>query len=193
MGMIKELTILEIGEIYEKYMTKDFPKNELKPLVSIERMYHLGCYKGFVLEEEQEIRAYWLLLRDVENKAYLLDYLAVISGNRGLGYGSKVLKIIQDLLESEEVIVIEAENPQKACNIEEKQLQERRLDFYRRNGVIFTNLASVVYEAPYVIMLLSKEKKDFDVEEVTRIYMDFYEKWILGKEKCKKHLIMEKY
>lgn len=193
MGMIRELTILEIGEIYEKYMTKDFPKNELKPLASIERMYHLGFYKGFVLEEEQEIRAYWLLLRDVENKAYLLDYLAVISGNRGLGYGSKVLKSIQDSLESEEVIVIEAENPQKACNIEEKQLQERRLDFYRRNGVIFTNLASVVYEAPYVIMLLSKEKKDFDVEEVTRIYMDFYEKWILGKEKCKKHLIMEKY
>ncbi len=189
----KELTMIEIGEIYEQYMTKDFPKNELKPLSSIERMYQLNRYKGFVMLEDGEIKAYWMLLQDMENRAYLLDYLAVIEGKRGQGYGSMALKGILDSVKSDEIIVIEAENPKKAESSKERKIQERRLDFYRRNGVTFTNLASVVYEAPYVIMLLSKGEREASKEEAKRIYLEFYEKWILGKEKCEKHLIMEEY
>lgn len=189
----RELTFLEIENIYQQYMTHDFPENELKPLSSIERMYQQGRYKGFVMEENGEVKAYWMLLQDSENNAYLLDYFAVLEEFRGQGYGSRALVNILDSVEVDELVVIEAENPKKAASQNENEIQERRLDFYRRNGVIFTELASVVYEAAYVIMYLSKGGKELPEEEVYRIYVDFYEKWILGKEKCEKHLIMEKY
>lgn len=189
----RELTFGEMEKIYQQYMTQDFPENELKPLSSIERMYQQGRYKGFVMEEEGDVKAYWMLLQDLENHSFLLDYFAVIEGLRGQGYGSKALAGILDSVGENEVVVIEAENPKKAGSQSEKEIQERRLDFYRRNGVIFTELASVVYEAAYVIMYLSKGRQGLSKEEVYRIYVDFYEKWILGKEKCEKHFIMENY
>lgn len=184
----RELSLLQMKEIYEKYLVKDFPKNEQKPFSSIERMYKEGKYQGFVLEEDGELRVYWLLLRKPEKKASLLDYLAVVGDKRGKGYGTKALQCILQSVPPEEVIVIEAENPEKAVNGQERQMQEKRLDFYRKNGVAFTGVTSRVFGADYVIMLLSRQKLLWTREEVRRLYLDFYENDILTKEKCEKHV-----
>lgn len=187
----REVAFEEIEKIYHRYMVYDFPENERKPLASMERMYQQGEYKGFVMEEEDAIIAYWMLLQDSENQSFLLDYFAVMKELRGQGYGSRALTSILDSVGEKDIVIIEAENPKKALNRQERELQEKRLEFYRKNGVRFTGLASVVYDASYVIMYLSGGGQELPEEEVYRMYVDFYEKWILGKEKCKKHFIME--
>ncbi len=190
---MKELTYEEITKVYENYMVYDFPKNELKPLSSIERMYQQGRYQGVILEKEDEVIAYGMLLQDSENKAYLLDYFAVLEEFRGEGYGSKALRCLLDFVEKDDLIVMEAENPKKAENSRAREIQEKRLEFYRKNGVRFTGLTSVVFDAAYVIMYLSGNDRVLAEEEIRKIYVDFYEKWILGREKCEKHFIMEQH
>lgn len=184
----RELTLPQMREIYENAMIQDFPENELKPFSSIERMYQEDRYRGYVLEENGRIQAYWMLLQDREKKTYLLDYLAVLEGKRGNGYGSKALSCILQNIGEDEIVVIEAENPQKAENQQQRELQERRLEFYRKNGVVFTGVTSVVFQAPYVIMLLSRKQTELGQDEVKQCYLDFYEKFILDKEKTQKNV-----
>lgn len=79
-----------------------------------------------------------------------LEYLAVDSGHRNRGIGSRFLGHITSRLRSAEPltpgVVFEVQTPEKAAG-DDRLLRRRRIEFYTRNGAILVDCARD-YEAP---------------------------------------------
>jgi GNAT superfamily N-acetyltransferase len=79
-----------------------------------------------------------------------LEYLAVDSGHRSRGIGSRFLRHITDRLRSAEQrtpgVVFEVETPEHAAS-DDRLLRQRRIEFYTRNGAVLVDCARA-YEAP---------------------------------------------
>ncbi len=54
----------EVVQVYENYMRRDFPKNELKPLSAIQRMLDRGMYDCLGLYEDNRLMAYGFFVTD---------------------------------------------------------------------------------------------------------------------------------
>lgn len=177
--LIRKLSITEMKKIYEMQMKQDFPENELKPFSSIQRMWEKGVYQGYGLQEEGEWKAYWFLLHMGEERLYLLDYLAVIRGNRGKSYGSKVLEAMRETIcQDGNIIFIEVEDPDRVEKPEQIAIRNRRLSFYQRNHCRLTAIRTEVYQAPYLLLLLGETagERRTDVwirKQYERFYMDY--------------------
>lgn len=176
MEQFTELTREQIIEVYETLMPHDFPDNEIKPLNLILNCYDKGYYCAFGILEKGRIQAYALLCRAAEQNALLLDYLAVHSTVRGLGYGSRMIQKLQqhyaDSIYPE--LIIEVESLETAQNEEERFIRERRIHFYEKNGLIVTNVRSVVAEAAFTLLILPLQNS-FTEEELTSRYSGIYE------------------
>lgn len=171
---VTEISLKQMREIYHSELVSDFPANEVKPFSSIEKLWEKGMYRGYILQQNGEMRAYWFLLYYEKYNVYLLDYLAVVKGNRGKGSGSFVLNYLSSHCE-QGMLFIEAENPKMAENSEQKEVRERRLDFYRRNGARLTGVCTQVYDAPYVVFLVGETEKEIhDDAWVMEVYENMY-------------------
>ncbi|MCH5268577.1 MAG: GNAT family N-acetyltransferase [Lachnospiraceae bacterium] len=178
---VKEISLEQMREIYHSELVTDFPENEVKPFSSMEKLWRKGMYRGYALWQDEKLRAYWFLLYYEKYNVYLLDYLAVVKGNRGKGYGSHALNFLATHC-GQSILLIEAENPQKAANKEERDMRERRLDFYRKNGARLTGVCTQVYDAPYVIFLAGEsESGKCDDEWVMKVYENLYLETILSE------------
>jgi GNAT superfamily N-acetyltransferase len=86
-----------------------------------------------------------------------LKFIAVREDIRGKGYGPILLQDAIEQLRADGVratgwpylgLVLEVERPETAENVQDRQLRERRIQFYRRNGAIM--IEGVDYIAPPV-------------------------------------------
>lgn len=95
------------------------PLNLIAALDSEKRFIGLACYQ-------------W----QPEMNWFLLWYLAVMSKQRGLGWGSEILQEIERHARSKNCdgILFEVEIPESVTSPEMKILAERRIQFYKRNG-----------------------------------------------------------
>lgn len=181
---MKEMVVTEISpeqmrEIYYSELNSDFPANEVKPFSSIEKLWKKGMYRGYTLWQDGKLRAYWFLLYYEKYNVYLLDYLAVVKGNRGKGYGSHALNYLASHC-GQGILLIEAENPQVTESKEERDMRERRLDFYRKNGARLTGVCTQVYDAPYVIFLVGESENNMhDDAWLMEVYENLYLETIL--------------
>ena len=154
---LKELSDrAEIGRIYRRYMKKDFPANELKPLAMIYRALEQGAYACFALYSGEALLGYafFYLLRRGAGALYLFDYFAVVPGRRDEGLGSSFLRLLSDALRGADCVVGEVEDPETAADAESRLTRERRLRFYLRNGVLDTGVRSRVYGVDYRVLEL---------------------------------------
>ena len=169
---IKELTLQEIRNIYHGRMINDFPRNELKPLIAIERAIKKGIYRCFGLEDADELLAYAFFVYLPENgmEYYLLDYYAVDRGRRGTGIGSRFLKMLcENQLKDADCVILEVDDP--ACAAEDREIRERRLRFYLQNGMTDTGERANVFGADFMILRMPVGKSDVDFCE---IYQNIY-------------------
>ena len=169
---IKELTVQEVRDIYRLRMADDFPENELKSLSVIERLIRRGMYRCFGLEDADELLAYAFFVYLPENgeEYYLLDYYAVGREHRGTGIGSRFLRMLcGNQLKNADCVVLEVDDP--ACGGEDREIRERRLRFYLRNGMTDTGEKANVFGADFLILRMPVGKTDADFRE---IYQDFY-------------------
>ena len=158
---LRELNFEELKKLYAGRMQNDFPFSEIKPLELLEKQYKKGQCKAYELILGGEPKAYAVFQIPDEGDAWLLDYLAVFSSERGKGYGSKMLSAIKTDLPAG-AVMLEIERTDLAANEEELKTRTRRKAFYLKNGVTETGVTTVADGGiGYEILCIEKgEKKD---------------------------------
>ena len=152
---IKILTGEEILDIYTTHSIRHFPEDERKPVSSIQRMTAEGIYTGYGLYSRMESGsllgyAFFTVLPD--QGGCLLDYFAVMEDHRSHGIGSLFLQYIKSSFRDIPGFLIESEDPDYAENPSEYSVRCKRLDFYERNGAVFTGIRASVFGVPYRLL-----------------------------------------
>lgn len=156
---IKKLTIIQVKQIYKQYLINDFPLNERRPLKKIIELCHDHLYETYGLFDNNKLIAYAFFLGHKED--IICDYFAVIDQYRQLGYGSYFLQQCLSMYKHA-YLYFEVEKP----NQNNDSIQEKRIRFYIKNGLIQNDIQLILYHVHYLI--LSNHKVD-----ITRL-KDFY-------------------
>lgn len=159
---LNQLNYEEIEQIYIKHMKIDFPPEELKPLNIIQKLIKKKNYVCYGLYENEELLAYAFI---VTYKSYLLfDYYAVCKECRNRGIGSEFFSRLQERFKDYDGIIVEVEKVEDASNEVERIVRQRRIDFYKRNGMELTNISISLFNVNYHAMCFCNvELNDFDI------------------------------
>ena len=105
--MIQKLSKEQMKFIFDNHMINDFPKSELKPWKKIEAGLENDTYFAYGMYENNELLAYAFFIKSSKYNTYLLDYLAVLSGKRQSGIGSKFLQELKNMIQKHLPLSIE--------------------------------------------------------------------------------------
>ncbi|MBR3032250.1 MAG: GNAT family N-acetyltransferase [Clostridiales bacterium] len=109
---IRELSLEEIRDIYNRYLYNDFPFDERKPLDRIEKSMRDGQYICLgAWDKDGNFLAYAFFV--VIGRNVLLDYYAVVQKYRGTGIGTSFLPQAASKTDAE-CLIIEIEDPGSA-------------------------------------------------------------------------------
>lgn len=191
------MELLKIGketvrEIFYDRMEDDFPDNELKPYAIMEEMLDRGIYDCFALINDAGNKCgyvYCIRIDGKDGNLFLIDYLAVYKEYRNMGLGSKMLALLKSALENPLTIICEVENPDYAISEDEKIQQNRRINFYLKNGMYETGATEKLYHVEYRLLdtdldgikRQSEEQTFSNIDKIYRaimpeyIYRDFLE------------------
>lgn len=151
--MFTKLDKKQLAFIYNNYMVKDFPPDELKPLSHIVRMMDQNLCTAFAEKNGEEVLSYFTLCR--HSGVALVDYLAVNAKCRGQGIGSRTLSYLKEVAEGD-AILVECENPDFAPSQEERIVRLRRIKFYVSAGFVLSDVRSKLFDVEYVILTYPK-------------------------------------
>ena len=169
---IRKLTDLkQIEHIYSTSMQLDFPGNEIKPLIAIEKALQNGIYECYGLYRDRTMLGYAFFVTSGKN--YLLDYFAICQAYRNKGFGSVFLNRLSAILSEADCIICEVDDPEKESSDDVKDLCERRLQFYLSNGFRKTDVTSSVFGASFQILIQSKNLR-LSAGKIAEIYSLLY-------------------
>lgn len=172
---LKRLDKSERRWVYNEWMTRQFPRDELKPLRSIEKCVRKGIYEGWGMWIGDELTAYAMLGFSAEGGLVLLDYYGVKPELKGRGHGSVFLKrLTEEAYAGWKAILIESENPDFIDDSDDKQIAFRRLDFYSRNGCEDTGIRVNLFGVEFNVLILSVSEHPKDAESILNGYSDIY-------------------
>lgn len=157
----------EVERLYRERLKKDFARNELRPLANLRRSWEKDAYDCYSLVDGDEILGYAFFARLGNN--FLFDYFAVAEGHRDEGLGSLFLRCLAAHLRDADCVVVEVEDPDRAKEAAEREIRERRLQFYLRAGYRKTGLTSVLFGAEYRILEVPA-KRAHTTDELREIY-----------------------
>lgn len=174
--MLRQLENQEITQIYNQYMTADFPASELKSLKMILDGIKDGAYIAFGYEEEGALRGYAYVITPKKSNIYLLDYLAVLPNLRSFRIGTRLMHELHRLVEQKGVrLMLEVENPDYEEQDERRDYMERRITFYRRNQMKVSNVSCRFYGNEYRILYAGEAMEDAAVQkEIEKVYRAFF-------------------
>lgn len=170
---IKKLNQKVVTEIYHSCLLVDFPADELKPLATIQTLMEKGVYECYGLYETGDLKAYAFLAKSPSGTCVLLDYYAVCAPYRSMAYGSQFLTLLKAHCHHYKGIIAEVETIEAASNDEERILRERRVAFYKRNGIRTTSLVGNLFGVDFTIYyfpLAPDWDDDFVYKELDTIY-----------------------
>lgn len=177
----------ERQEVYDNHLLADFHESEVKPFSMIEKLIQRNEYKCYGFLEGNSLVGYAYLTKAKDSSSLVIDYLAVCSGNRSNGLGSKFIDILKEKFkENYSSILAEVEDPEASTSREDKENRDRRISFYIRNGFSVSGVKTKVLVDDYRIIKLSlqREMTDSEVtEEIRKVY-----KTIFSEEFYKKHI-----
>lgn len=160
---IRKLDFEEVCLLHKNCIQRDFPKNEVRPLNMVKKLFKKGLYIAYGAYNNSTLIAYATFYNLPSNPVVLLDYLAVQPQHRGSGIGSSFLKDFKSIVKSEftnaKIIAIECENPEFSKTEQEKLTREKRIDFYTKNGAILTNSKLFAFGVNYKLLALKLENK----------------------------------
>lgn len=169
----KILNKKEIKKTYNEKLKNDFPKAELKPYSHIKKMIKKGKYICYGFLDGEKINAYAFLAISDDNKFMLLDYFAVERELRNQGIGEVCLNMIAERLKPNSTIIIEVEDPENNTDKSYKSLRQRRINFYKRNNFIETDLKCDMCGVIMNIMYLPMKEEPTE-EEIFHTLENFY-------------------
>ncbi|HEY4538216.1 MAG TPA: GNAT family N-acetyltransferase [Erysipelothrix sp.] len=165
----RKLKLNEIEHVFDTHLYYHFPDAEIKPFWKIEKLYEEGYYHAYVMEQDQHLYGYAFLIIDPEDDLALLDYFAINPSYRGQKIGSTFLKKLPELV-SVSGILIESEIPDEALNQQARQVREKRIDFYLKNGAILTPYYWQFYDVGFNLLYLptSQTQAEQDLGDAIR-------------------------
>lgn len=173
---VETLSLPQIRALYRERLTRDFPRDEIKPLAMIEKALARGeyvCY-GAVSEEDILAYAYFVKLKQNEKPYALFDYYAVRQDIRSRGVGSRFIQaLIAGPLREMDCVLLEVDDPDCAQTPEEAETRNRRLAFYLRNGLRDADVKATVYGVQYKILTLPVGR-NISREEIRKKYAALY-------------------
>lgn len=172
---ISVLSREQIKEVYEESMLVDFPDNERKPLSMIMKALDKGAYNCLGIIENAKVLGYAFFVKN--HNDYLFDYLAVLNGKRNNGLGSFFLKHIADYYKDADSIIGEVEDPSCAKTEEDRVLQERRYNFYLRNGFVDTGVKANVFGADFILIEMNLGRTHSQ-DEIKKLYLNNYKSFL---------------
>lgn len=187
---VKRLEKEIVATIYKEHLIKDFIPEEQKPLESIINLMQEELYICYGLFHEERFIAYAFFSKAIGEKNILIDYLSVCNKYRNCGYGSKFLHLLKKELTEYDSIIFEVESGRDASNEQERIICQRRLAFYRRNGLKDSNLHVSLYGVDLLIMYLALQKNPSD--DTLEVALDAIYDTLFGKEIHRKHVIVSK-
>jgi GNAT superfamily N-acetyltransferase len=131
MTVFRPLTDSELSQWYFNELCLAFVPQECKPLADIRQLIENRRYEVWGLFEEGALLGYAAIWKAPDISLVLLDYLGVTETRRNAGFGSRILSLLKDQGRS---IVVESELPVISGSVDENELRQRRIGFYRRNG-----------------------------------------------------------
>lgn len=185
--MIRELNRDQLAELYETNLKEDFTPEELKPIMAIEYLMEEGNYFAYGMYEEEKLMAYAFFASAPEREYVLLDYYAVTADARGKGIGTRFMKEWQEALRECgcKAVLAEVEAPDVIENENERHNSERRMEFYRRNGLRDTEIRTWLFRVKYRILsldLASPKPGDVLYKELIDIYRRIFPDFYFGKQ-----------
>ena len=180
---LKEIKAETVTEIYQQYMTTDFPQNELKPLERILYTMEIGLCCAYGIYEQNNLRGYAIFIVPDGLRYGLLDYLAVLNAYRGTGVGHAFFELIGETLSAKYPLLkgffIESESIEYAVDEQERDIRERRIAFYIKNGCSLTAMGSKLFGVTYSILTYNFDKKDDTpalLEDLNNVYTAMFKK-----------------
>ncbi len=182
---LEQMTKEEITAIYHERLTSDFIKDEIKPLGVILKAVERGTYQCLKLcgtdESADKAAGYVFLVR--QGRDYLVDYLAVFRECRDRGYGSEMLRLLREYLTEARLVILEVEDPAYAADQSQREIQSRRIGFYKRNACRDTGLRVRCFGVPFQVLELG-ENRDLTEAQLWKVYRGIYSvvvpRWMLG-------------
>ncbi len=165
-----KLRLLNRDELYRLHCTvlrRTFPPEELKPFSVMQRHLDAGCYDAWALNDGGEDLSWALMWRSPEGSCVLLDYLVTLEDRRGGNLGSLLVEGLQQRYLPRTPILVEAEAP-TAEDPEQRRLQERRLNFYRRLGFVRAGFDVLLFGVHYQALVLGRG------QNLEQAYLDLY-------------------
>lgn len=150
---IREIAEGIFPDIYQTYIVNDFARDERRPLKAIQKLYKQHDYIAYGLYDGEELRAYACFIKKTGVSGVLLDYFAVVSGKRGGGIGSLFLTEVKKKWECGGII-IESEMPEMAADDADREIRERRIRFYQKNGAELSNIGWKTFGVDYNLLWL---------------------------------------
>lgn len=144
----------EFRDLCKNHLVNHFPADEVKPLEMMEKIFKEGKYLSYGYYEGDTLMAYTIFLQ--KDNLLLLDYFAVMEQMRGSGRGSEIVDLMKSQLGDEKIIFLEVEEP-NAKEDEVRDLQERRIQFYLRNGAGKTGVMAKTFNVQYIILTIGSD------------------------------------
>ena len=168
---LKTLTAQELADLYRTELVNAFPPSELKPLKSMLNLMEGNRYEALGMYDETGLHGYALTWLEPGIPFALLDYFGTLEGQRGSGLGTKMLDLLADHYRNYRGIFGEAEGV-FSPDPEEAKLQQRRLDFYHRNGFRYGGYDCALFGVHYLTLIRGDE--DVSAEELLDAHQRIY-------------------
>lgn len=167
---LKQLNKCELKDLYDREMTADFPRSELKPLRAMLSLMDRGCYHALLALEGGEAVGYAMLWLPPEGEGALLEYLGVLRGKRSGGLGARILTALEERYGA---LFGEAEAPDPPAAGHE--LRQRRIGFYERNGFRVLDYECALFGVHFKCLYWGPETDDRKVEALHRsVYTSYF-------------------
>lgn len=173
-----ELRILskaELKELHETEMKRTFPPSELKSVKAMESMRDTGRYEPLGWFDGEELIGYAMVWMEPDVPHVLLDYLGIMTGKRGTGLGTELLKLVGQRYAHRGAVFGETERD-NSPDPEERKIQSRRLDFYFRNGLRYAGYDCALFGVHYETLIYGGE--DVSIEELMEAHRTIYRRQI---------------
>ncbi len=181
---IRKLNTDEVTYVYNEHMKMDFPAYELKSLKKIlkltneEKCTPCGFYKN------DELVGYAILIS--YKNFVILDYFAILRTKRNGGLGAEAINLITEYCKDKyDIFILESDDPSYFEKQEDKDICERRIEFYKRNGFEQAKFKTKAYQGHFIV--LTKNDKIKDVNKTVELYYGLYTS-ISSEQKCKENV-----
>ncbi|MDF2487038.1 MAG: acetyltransferase, family [Herbinix sp.] len=180
-----EIRILDDEEwrsIYHGHLQKDFHQSEIKPYSLMEKLVEEQRYLCYGLYDQGDLQGYAFFVK--VRRILLLDYFAILSAYRSGGLGGRFIRDIQESMRKDDLILFaEVENPAYAADGPSRQLMNRRIQFYQRNGFTLSKIWSRVFTDEYIIIYYNEA--DQSDEDSLMLELKGLYQMIFGEEACR--------